>query len=393
MSGMHQNMPGMAGMATPPPPLIGFVEEHATGGTDAEPASTPIPMLMTMKSNWTLMLHGVIFLNEIQQSGPRGAGKLFSTNWVMPMAQRKIGKGAITLRMMLSLEPGTVTQRRYPELLQQGETAFGHPLVDGQHPHDFFMELAAEYAHPVSDHTIGYIYAAPFGDPALGPVAYPHRASAAEIPQAPLSHHVQDSTHIAGSVLTIGAQSGMLGYAVSGFHGAEPDENRWDIDTGTIDSWAARVTFDPSPQWTAQLSTGHLRHPEALEPGNIQRTTASVAYSSGRWSTSVIFGHNAKTDGRDTSAWVAESVVQLGGGYLTARGEIVDKDELFPDAVYRVKALTAGYTRDLVTMHDVTGALGANATIYSVPGAIRPAYGSSPHSFEVFVRLRGGSGH
>src|SRR5258706_10938074 len=139
----------------------------------------------------------------------------------------------------------------------------GSPTVDAQHPDDFFMELAAEYAHPLPGGAIGYLYAAPFGDPSLGPVAYPHRASAAEIPQAALSHHLQDSTHIAGSVLTIGAQRGMLGTSVSGFHGREPDENRWNIDTGKIDSWAARVTFDPTPNWTAQISTGHLVRPEA----------------------------------------------------------------------------------------------------------------------------------
>src|ERR1043166_2545165 len=135
------------------------------------------------------------------------------------------------LRSMLSLEPITVGDY-YPELFQTGETIHGRPIVDGQHPHDFFMELAAEHAHAIGTGTVGYIYAAPFGDPALGPVAYPHRASAAEIPQAALSHHVQDSTPIAGSLLPIGGQRGMFGAAVSGFHGREPDHtNRWDIAT------------------------------------------------------------------------------------------------------------------------------------------------------------------
>src|SRR4029079_7039649 len=160
---------------------------------------------------------------------------------------------------MLTLEPLTIGHK-YPELFQTGEE-----VIDGQHPHDFFMEVAAEYARPLTANTIGYVYAAPFGDPALGPVAYPHRASAAEIPQATLSHHVQDSTHIAGSVVTVGAQSGMLGYAVSGFHGREPDSHRWDIDTGKIDSWSARVTFDPPPSGTAQTSTGHLTRPAPRE--------------------------------------------------------------------------------------------------------------------------------
>jgi hypothetical protein len=320
----------------------------------------------------------------------------------MGMADRPLGGGHLMLRSMLSLEPVTVG-KKYPELFQTGETINGRPIIDAQHPHDFVMELAAEYAHPLTSNTIGYIYAAPFGDPALGPVAYPHRASASEIPQAALSHHAQDSTHIAGSVLTIGAQSGTFGYAFSGFHGREPDEHRWDIDTGKIDSWAARVTFDPSQNWTAQLSTGHLKHPEAAEAGDIQRTTASVAYSRattiGQWDTSLIFGHNDKSEGHDGSSWLAESVLQFGGAnYVTGRAEVVDKDELFAgqsvpppiaNGVFQIKALTIGYTRDVVNTGSVIGAAGANITGYSIPDAIKPYYGSNPHSFYVFLRVRG----
>jgi Cu/Ag efflux protein CusF len=372
-------------------------------GTSMNPAAAPTPMAMTQRGDWTLMLHGLAFVNQVAQSGPRGGDKLFSTNWIMGMADRPLGGGHLLLRSMLSLEPLTVG-KKYPELFQTGETIGGRPIIDAQHPHDFFMEVAAEYAHPLTDSTIGYIYAAPFGDPSLGPVAYPHRASASEIPQATLSHHVQDSTHIAGSVLTVGAQSGMFGYALSGFHGREPDEKRWDIDTGKIDSWAARVTFDPSPGWTAQISTGHLRHPEAAEPGDVQRTTASVAYSRattvGQWETSLIFGHNRKSEGHAGSSWLAESVLHFGRNYVTGRAEVVDKDELFAEqnvppaieqGVFRVKALTLGYSRDLLTTRLIAGALGVNVTFYSLPETIQPYYGSGPHSVYVFMRLRLGS--
>jgi hypothetical protein len=370
-------------------------------GTSMNPADAPMQMAMTKRGDWTLMLHGLAFVNQVVQTGPRGDDRLFSTNWIMGMADRPLGGGHLLLRSMLSLEPVTVG-KKYPELFQTGETIGGHPIIDAQHPHDFFMEVAAEYAHPMAGNTIGFIYAAPFGDPSLGPVAYPHRASASEIPQATLGHHVQDSTHIAGSVITLGAQSGVLGYAFSGFHGREPDEQRWDIDTGKIDSWAARVTFDPTPNWTAQISTGHLEHPEAAEPANIQRTTASVAYSGatsvGRLDTSVIFGHNRKTEGHPTSSWLAEGVLQFGTrNYVTGRAEIVDKDELFADqnvpalianGSFRITALTLGYSRDVLKSGPITGAVGANVTGYSIPGAIKQYYGT-PHSFYLFVRLRG----
>jgi hypothetical protein len=356
-------------------------------GTSMNPAAAPMHMTMTQSGDWMLMLHGQAFVSQVAQSGPRGEDKFFSTNWIMGMAERPLAGGHLMLRSMLSLEPLTVG-KKYPELFQTGETIDRRPIVDAQHPHDFFMELAAEYAHPLPGDAIGYVYAAPFGDPALGPVAYPHRVSASEIPQATLSHHVQDSTHIAGSVLTIGAQSGMFGAAVSGFHGREPDENRWNIDTGKLDSWAARVTFDPTPNLSAQISTGHLVRPEAAEPGNIRRTTASVSYSTPAWHSSLIFGRNDKTEGSASSAWVAESVLQFGRrNYLTGRGEIVDKDEIEIPA--RIKALTLGYSRDVLTSHSLAGAAGGNVTVYAFPRRLEPLYGNSPHSLYVFLRVRG----
>lgn len=396
-------MPPMQMPPTPMPPMQMPAEQHShmhmdetsnflmrqASGTGMNPEAAPMHMTMIHSGDWMLMLHGLAFISQVEQSGPRGGDKLFSTNWFMAMADHPLAGGHLMLRSMLSLEPATVGQK-YPELFQTGETIHGRPIIDAQHPHDFFMELAAEYAHALPGNTIGYVYAAPMGDPALGPVAYPHRASAAEIPQATLSHHVQDSTHIAGSVITIGAQHGMLGFGVSGFHGREPDEKRWDLDTGKIDSWSARVTFDPTSNWTAQLSTGHLEHPEAAEPGNVQRTTASVAYSNHGWNTSVIFGHNDKSDGPSTSAWVAESVYQfLDRNYVTGRAELVDKDELREAGVHRVKALTLGYSRDVLTTSMIRGAVGANVTGYVVPDVLKAGYGDHPRSLYVFVRLRG----
>src|SRR6185437_12331132 len=207
--------------------FLNAIEQHSTSGTDAESDSTPAPMIMKMENGWMLMFHGEAFLNETQQSGLRGGDKFFSTNWFMPMAQHKFSNGTLTLRTMISLEPATVTQRRYPELFQQGETAFGRPIVDGQHPHDFFMELAALYDYKVGKNTLLSFYAAPMGDPAMGPIAYPHRASASEDPLAPLGHHLEDSTHIAADVITAGLAYRDFRIEGSGFHGREPDENRW----------------------------------------------------------------------------------------------------------------------------------------------------------------------
>ena len=319
-SGM--NMPGMPhpsehSMTKAPQSLIEAIEQHTTAGTDAEPTSTPSGMLMKQEGNWTLMFHGAAFLNDIQQTGPRGGAKFFSTNWLMPMAQRKLGNGTLTVRAMLSLEPATVSQRRYPELFQQGETAFGSPIRDGQHPHDFFMELAALYDYRITEKTLLSFYFASMGDPAMGPVAYPHRASASEIPLAPLGHHLQDSTHIAEDVITVGLTHHNLRLEASGFHGREPDEHRWGLDSGKIDSWSTRVSFNLASNWSTQFSVAQLHSPEALAPQeDLRRMTASVTYNRpvhrGNWASLLLWGRNQSLlDGNVGNGYLLESTVKF----------------------------------------------------------------------------------
>lgn len=248
----------------------GFVNEilnHETPGTSTEPNSVGEPMVMqSLGHDWEFMFHGVAFLNAEQQSGPRGGDKLFSTNWFMPMFQRTTGPGQLTLRTMISFEPVTVTHRFYPELFQQGETAFGRPINDGQHPHDFLMEIAALYDWQIGRNRLLSFYAAPVGDPAMGPPAFAHRSSSSEDPLAPLGHHLQDSTHIADDVLTAGFTDKNARLELSGFHGREPDEFRWDLDSGAIDSWSTRLTVQPGENWSAQYSFAHLKSPEQLHP-------------------------------------------------------------------------------------------------------------------------------
>src|ERR1700676_3201701 len=270
MPGMEQ-MPGKPmdekeGMSMHPESFFQEIVHHGTSGTSSEPNSTPTPMLMTKEGRWMLMFHASVFMTDLQQSSARGGDKFFSTNWFMGMAQRDAGPGVLTIRAMLSLEPATVTDRRYPLLFQQGETAFGVPIVDGQHPHDFFMELAALYDLKLGDKTLLSVYFAPVGDPAMGPTAYPHRASAAENPVGSLGHHQQDSTHIADDVVTVGLTHGIARIEASGFHGREPDEFRWNIDQGKMDSWSLRLTLQPGKNWSGQYSYARIKSPEALFP-------------------------------------------------------------------------------------------------------------------------------
>jgi hypothetical protein len=387
--------------------LLNAVRQHDFAGTDLEPVSTPSSMLMSIRGNWMLMLHGVAFLSDMQQSGPRGAAKLFSTNWIMPMAQRSFHSGTLSLRAMLSLEPATVTNRRYPELFQQGETAFGEPIVDGQHPHDFLMEIAAIYDLNLGEKTLLSFYAAPVGDPAMGPPAYPHRASASEDPLAPLGHHLQDSTHIAADVLTLGLTHGVLQLEASGFHGREPDENRWDLDSGKIDSWSTRLTLNPARNWSGQYSFAHLVSPENLRPDeNLNRMTASIAYNrplaDGNWASLLLWGRNSnQPSGLIWNSYLAESTLRFATrNYLWGRLENVDRtNELllrnapepanFQETIIgRVKALTLGYDREIKFAPHLATAIGGQATFYASPDSLKTIYSPHPVGVLLFVRLR-----
>jgi hypothetical protein len=370
-------------------------------GTSINPAASSMPMIMTEGKGWNWMSMGQAFVLDTQQSGPRGHDKLFSTNWFMFGAAHSLGKGSFMIRLMLSLEPATVTSRRYPELFQTGETAYGNALVDAQHPHNFIMGLSFTYAHPLTADGLWEVYYAPVGDPALGPVAFPHRASAIDLPQAPLAHHWQDSTHISYNVVTTALTYKKLRWETSGFHGAEPGENRWIVTSGAMDSWATRVSVLPNKHWMAQFSAGRIAHPEALQAGDVVRTTASVHYSKairgGDWSSSLIWGRNHDTVTKHNgNGYTLESVLPFSRkNSLTGRAELVDKDELFPTSpelegqTFRIGAYTVGYSREIKTsIRFLQTALGTNATLYSLPATIKPFYGDHPWGVYVYLRLR-----
>lgn len=403
----HCTMPQMAHAKPGTSPLVATILQHTDSGTSVEPGSTPVPMLMTAAGKWRLMFHGEAFINELQQSGPRGADKLFSTNWFMPMAQRDLGPGQLTVRTMFSLEPATVSERRYPELFQQGETAFGRPIVDGQHPHDLFMELAAFYDLKLGERALLSFYGGPVGDPAMGPAAYPHRTSAAEDPMAPLGHHLEDSTHIADDVITAGVTYRVLRLEASGFHGREPDEDRWDMDAGKIDSWSTRLTVSPAQNWSVQYSIAHLTSPEAIHPDeDVRRMTASVMYNrrfhGGNWATTLLWGRNSDLNGHQVfNGYLAESTLHFQGrNNVWGRVENVDRtSDLLLGSVAeplnaperflgRVQAYTTGYDREFGWVPHVSTALGGQVTFYGKPTFLTPIYGAHPVGVLLFLRFR-----
>jgi hypothetical protein len=392
---MSMDMPGMQ-----MPGATSSSAPHPGSGTAWEPASVPEREWMLMRGGWMLMAHGEIFIDYNQQGGPRGEGKAESVNWEMLMEQHQLGAGTILFRQMFSAESLTSPHPGFPELFQTGETYHGEPLVDHQHPHNVFAELSVLYTLPLSGKISWELYGGPSAEPALGPVTYMHRASATELPLAPLSHHLQDSTHTSFGVVTTGFTIDRIKLEASAFNGREPNEKRWSIQLAALDSWSGRASVAPSRNWTAQYSIGRLEKPEALEPGSQWRQTASVEYNRplprGNWATSLVWGRVHKiATGTNLNGYGLESTLNfLNRYYAFTRLELVDKDELFPQApvhpAYRIGAYTFGGVRDLVQNHAWQMGLGADVTCYSKPSVLDTAYGVHPVSFQIFLRFRPG---
>jgi hypothetical protein len=373
---------------------------HEGSGTGWQPASMRGYEWMWMHGGWELMAHGVIFVDYNQQGGPRGVGKAESVNWGMTMEQHTLGRGSILFRQMYSAESLTSPHPGFPELFQTGETYHGQALVDHQHPHNVFAELSMLYLRPLTEKVSWEFYGGPSAEPALGPVTYLHRASAAELPMAPLGHHVQDSTHTSFGVVTTGFVIDRVKLEASAFNGREPNEERWSIQLAALDSWSGRASIAPTANWVAQYSIGRLEHPEALEPGSQWRETASVEYNRplarGSWVSTLLWGRVHKIATSTTlNSYLLESTLNFRvRNYAFSRLELIDKDELFPQApvhpAYRIGAYTFGGVRDLIHERAWQLGMGADITFYSKPAVLDSAYGIHPVSFQIFLRMRPG---
>jgi len=348
-----------------------------------------------LDGDWSGMAHGHLWGVYTDQGGPRGDDKAYVQSMAMLMAEREFDGARLQLKAMASAEP-LMDARGYPNLFASGETASGRPLVDRQHPHDLFIELAARVDVDIADGTTAFLYGGPVGEPALGPPAMMHRASARLNPEAPITHHWFDSTHITYGVVTAGLAGHRWQLEASAFRGQEPDEDRWDIEKPRLDSWSVRATLNPSLNWAMQVSHGRLRQPEALHPGEDEaRTTASVHFNSGNGlAASAAFSAKNRVPGPTLTAWLAEANWDLSERHtLFGRVENVENDELFPDRLdplhdvaFRVTKLQAGYAYTLA-LGPFGLSLGGSAAAFLKPDALDAFYGDDPMGYTLFAKL------
>ena len=392
----HEHMGGrMTGM------YGSYPMTREASGTSWQPESTPHEGIHIMQGDWMFMLHGYADQIYDHQGGPRGGSESFSESMLMFMAQHPLGPGTFGFRSMLSLDPA-MGPYGYPLLLQTGESGDGsHQLIDRQHPHDLFMELAVTYSLPLRDDSSVFGYFGLPGEPALGPTTFMHRFSGMDIPEAPITHHWLDSTHVTMGVTTLGYIWQDWKIEASGFRGREPDQYRWDLERPNLDSYSSRLSYNPTRDWALQVSYGHLTSPEELEANVDQdRLTASASYNT-RWSpdifqqTTFAFGQISNMPGHRLNAFLLESTARFENRHTVfARAERVDKDELFESGqplaggAFTVNAISAGYIYDFARWKRTQWGIGGLGTIDLLPAALNGTYGKAPTSFMVFARVK-----
>jgi hypothetical protein len=368
----------------------------------ADPQMPAMSMPAEAQPTWTTSVDGQLFATFNRQGGQRGDTELRSQNWLMGMASRPLRRGTLTLSGMITAEPLTVGLAGYSEILQEGEAYHGRQITDRQHPHDLLMQLAAAWRVPLTDRTALTVVGGPVGEAALGPVAFMHRASSAENPTAPLSHHIFDSTHMVTGVVLGRLDHGPVSVEGSIFRGREPDEDRYDLDLGALDSWSTRLWLRPSRAWTIQASYGFLHEPEQLEPGDQRRTNASASWFRQRGSdysaVTAAVGWNARQYST-VHAVLVEGTHHVRGTSLYGRFDDTTLETeilLFPENLHRphpdelvdpVLAFTAGAVRDVATAKGLAFGVGGDATVSRLPPLLQITHGPHPVSFHVFLRI------
>jgi hypothetical protein len=397
MSGM--DMGNMPGMTMPMTGLLGpYPMTRDASGTSWQPDAAVHGGLHAMLGDWSLMGHALLAGVYDSQSGPRGGTQWFAEGMVMGAARRDFTKDdVLDLRLMLSPDP-FMGARGYPLLLASGETANGTtPLIDRQHPHDLVMEMAASYSHAFTNADSAFVYFGYPGEPALGPPAFMHRASGMDIPDAPVTHHWLDSTHITFGVATLGFVHDDWKVEVSQFTGREPDQFRFDFDSARFDSTSARLSWNPTANWALQVSWGFLKSPEQLAPAiNETRYTASAMYvlplgDDSSLAATLAWGRKQLSDGIGLNGFLLEGEYKPDRDWTVfARAESLDTGELFASAAITTAGeISLGAIRDFPLAEHWSFGLGALHAFDFVPSGL-PPYGGSPHGTMVFARIKAG---
>jgi hypothetical protein len=406
----------------------GLAAQVQAAQQDEQPAHDHMTMAAP-DAEWTWTTDANIFAGyNYQQRLFADFAAIESQNWFMVAGSRALGPGRLTVSGMLSLEPLTIGRLVYagdggmarvyassptgervpfggsPQLFQTGESYQQVPFTNVQHPHDLVMGLGATYR--IERANTAYVFGADLvGSPTLGPTPFMHRESARDNPQVPLTHHDLDSTHITPGVLRAGVETGPMTFEASVFRGEEPDQddNRYNIETPALDSWAARVGWHRG-SWRAQVSGGRLRNPEWFEPYEQTRITASIefdgAVASRPLAATLAWGHHEEDNGFNdhSDGYLLEWDFRATGRMSVYGRAEVSAKQIFGLGLHpagfnhrhfysHVDPLTLGLVQDIAPARFGRLGIGADFTVYRMSEDLIPYFDGS-RSFHVFLRWR-----
>lgn len=400
---MDNDMPGMSHAFSRSLPMT-----RNGSGTAWSPDNNPMYMIMTHTKRGMWMFHGSVFLRyntqQLTKKTSRSDAQFDAPNWFMAMYNRPVGKnGLFNFTAMLSLDPLTVTERGYPLLFQSGESYKGEPLVDRQHPHDLFAGLSVGYTQRLNKKIDVFGYFGYPGEPAISAPTFMHRTIALNDPDAPLSHHWQDATHITFGVATAGVRVGKFKGEFSSFTGREPDEHRYDFDKPKFDSYSWRLSFNPSKAWALQASQAFIKSPEDLHPGeDVMRYTASALYAtpiSGKgsfFSGSAVWGMNHEgANKHNEHSILVEGTEQIVKQAIYSRYEFVQKsteeldlESAYGERTFDIHKLTLGTNRQLLTLGKWELIGGLQSSVNIPPLSLQSLYGKAPMSGQIYIEIR-----
>jgi hypothetical protein len=383
-------------------PAVELSQSRTASGTAWLPDAERVPGLHTTAGAWSLMLHGAAFLQYVRALGIRGKGQAGSANWAMLMAARPAAGGRLRVRVTATAEPWTLTGSGYPQLLQVAHEYRGQLAPDRQHPHELIAEVSAAYEWAASDGLALSAYAAPVGEPALGPVAYNHRPSAAYEPTAPLGHLVQDYTHESLGVITVGAFGRHVRVEASLFNGSHPDDERTNLDLqgGRLDAVAARLTLAPSAGVTAAVWFGAIPAAGGPHPhGASRRFGASWLHArpraGGSWSSALLYAGIKPRGEAGRHTVLVESTLDLTPAqavfgrveYVRRTAEELALTGSVPNDLDLV-AFSLGAARRLWRAGGARVVAGGRVTLHLIPTALEPFYGGrTPVALIAYLRV------
>ena len=355
-------------------------------GTASNPGPAPHHPHIVTRGAWSSFVEGSAFLAYSSESGPEEQrNEIFSTNWIGAGVQRTIGtRGLVLFRGRISLEPYTVPEDGYPQMLQFVTPENGGPLLDAMRPHDLIGEAAVHAAFRTTTASFLHVYAAAVGDPAFGAVPYQQRSSSEEFVEAPFSYDVLETTHDSTRVVTGGFSTRWFSAEASVFHDAVTTGEHTEIDDGDIDSRSARLTVRPTRNLSFQVSQA--------EVGDDERELQSASLTWGRESgaVSAIWTRRETPTGEELTGGALELTLRYARNTFMARAESVERPSGFlgnPD-IEQTAHFTFGYIFDFLRNDGWRTGVGINLDYHTQTHDIEDLYGHKPQAIYLFGRIR-----